>query len=386
VAAAVVSGGFIGSRLCRFDNAPMRMPEPDHPARPLGVWDLFCRVVDNFGDIGVCWRLARDLASRGQPVRLWTDDSRSLTWMAPGLADSTSGIELRDWAADADASAWPEPGAVVIEAFGCELPAAFVAGMTALAHPPVWINLEYLSAETYVERSHRLRSPQSGGLDKWFFYPGFTPATGGLLREPGLIARQAGFDADAWLRSRGIVRQPGERLISLFCYPGAGLPELLGALAGGPPTLLLATPGPATEQLQALALTASVRKLALPWLSQDDYDHLLRACDLNCVRGEDSFVRAHWAGRPFLWQIYPQHDGVHAVKVQAFLERSLTGADRGLAASVRAWTLSWNRLSAATGPLPPWEDWQAQTLAWRDSLLAQPDLATQLLDFVSEKR
>jgi hypothetical protein len=21
-------------------------------------WDIFCRVIDNFGDIGVCWRLA----------------------------------------------------------------------------------------------------------------------------------------------------------------------------------------------------------------------------------------------------------------------------------------------------------------------------------------
>ena len=30
------------------------------------LWDLFCRVIDNHGDLGVCWRLARDLAARGE--------------------------------------------------------------------------------------------------------------------------------------------------------------------------------------------------------------------------------------------------------------------------------------------------------------------------------
>ena len=45
-------------------------------------WDLFCRVVDNFGDVGVCWRLAADLAQRGEQVRLWIDDASALTWMA----------------------------------------------------------------------------------------------------------------------------------------------------------------------------------------------------------------------------------------------------------------------------------------------------------------
>ncbi|MEO7887531.1 MAG: elongation factor P maturation arginine rhamnosyltransferase EarP, partial [Polaromonas sp.] len=41
-------------------------------------WDIFCKVIDNFGDIGVCWRLAADLASRGHKVRLWVDDASAL--------------------------------------------------------------------------------------------------------------------------------------------------------------------------------------------------------------------------------------------------------------------------------------------------------------------
>ena len=66
---------------------------------------------------------------------------------------------------------------------------------------------------------------------------------------------------------------------------------------------------------------------ALPWLTQPDYDHLLWACDLNFVRGEDSFVRAQWAGRPFVWQIYPQHDGAHARQARRLLDRMLAGAE-----------------------------------------------------------
>ena len=47
-------------------------------------WDIFCKVIDNYGDMGVCWRLAADLASRAHRVRLWVDDLAALSWMAPG--------------------------------------------------------------------------------------------------------------------------------------------------------------------------------------------------------------------------------------------------------------------------------------------------------------
>src|SRR5687768_145990 len=116
------------------------------------LWDLFCRVVDNFGDIGICWRAAADLAARGEQVRLWTDDARALGWMAPG---GRPGVQVLPWTDDAGTV---QPGDVVVEAFGCNPPHAFVQRMAAMARPPVWINLEYLSAEPYVERSHGLPS------------------------------------------------------------------------------------------------------------------------------------------------------------------------------------------------------------------------------------
>jgi uncharacterized repeat protein (TIGR03837 family) len=312
-------------------------------------WSIFCRVVDNHGDAGVCLRLARELHARGETVQLFIDDDRALHWMG-GL----DGIALRPWPADDDA---PTLGEVLIEAFGCELPPG-VQGSWARQPGRAWINLEYLSAEPYVERSHGLPSPvmsgPAAGCVKRFCYPGFTAATGGLLRE------RAGFPAPG-----DFGRRPGERQLSLFCYPHAPLAALLQAL-GDAPTHLLVCGG-----IRLPEAPAAVRITQLPWLSQHDYDRLLAACDLNLVRGEDSFVRAQLAGKPLLWNIYPQQDGAHAAKLDAFLQ--LRGDDP------EPWRV-WNGLQA--GPLsltsllaPPA---RAAALTWRDRLHRLPELVDTL--------
>lgn len=351
------------------------------------LWDIFCRVIDNHGDIGVCWRLAADLAERGERLRLWVDDASALAWMAPGGA---VGVEVRAW--DDASSEHSQPGDVVVEAFGCDPPAAFVARMAKKASAPCWINLEYLSAEAYVERNHGLCSPQShgpgAGLAKWFFYPGFTLRTGGLLREPGLLSRREQFDASAWRVRHAIDPRAGERTISLFCYDNAALPTLVDALAQQP-TLLLATPGHARAQLRQLLgdrrPRPDLRVIELPFFTQSDYDHLLWSCDLNFVRGEDSLVRAQWAGAPFVWQIYPQSDGAHEAKLEAFLDVFLDGAEAGLAADLRALWQVWNGLGGALR----WPDpaaWRRHCANWRARLAAQPDLGSQLLGFARERR
>ena len=345
------------------------------------LWDIFCRVIDNHGDVGVCWRLAADLAARGERVRLWIDDASALRWMAP---EGAAGVSVLLWPVDETAA---EPGEIVIEAFGCELPPAFVARMTGARRAPVWINLEYLSAEGVVERNHRLASPQANGLRKSFFYPGFTPRTGGLLREPDLLQRQQAFDATAWLDARGLRRVGDERVVSLFCYAQPALNALLDELATAP-TLLLAATGHAADQLSALlgpSLTRGrLRAACLPALTQREYDELLWASDLNLVRGEDSFVRAQWAGRPFLWQIYPQGDGAHRVKLDAFLDRFVSGAEPALAASVRQSFAAWNGAGVSWPALPAFDVWRRHCAAWRAELLAQRDLVTQLIGFVAE--
>lgn len=354
-------------------------------------WDVFCRVIDNYGDAGVCWRLCRDLAQRGHRVRLWMDDTRPLQWMA--LPADLGKVTVLPW--DASAHRFEaRPDGVVIEAFGCELPDEVKARMAGAAPAPQWINLEYLSAEDYVERSHGLRSPQwqgpAAGLEKFFFYPGFTARTGGLLREAGLIETLDAFDAETWLHRQGIARQPGERLVSLFCYDNPALPRLLQALSGMP-TLVLACPGPGSRQLGTFEasgmLPAGLRVQHLPFLTQDDFDRLLCSCDLNLVRGEDSFVRAQWAARPFVWHIYPQHDGAHEDKLQAFMDKAFGSMGEGQRSAWQALWRGWNGLSAGAEAghalhVPPLAAANEAFRSWRSELLTQADLVTQLLAFL----
>lgn len=334
------------------------------PSSTVWLWDIFCQVIDNLGDVGVCWRLTADLAARGHAVRLWLDDAQALAWMAPGAREGLwPGVQVRSWddASAPEVLATLKPAQAWVESFGCDVPAAFVAARASVPRPPafalseappVWVNLEYLSAEGYVERCHRLPSPvMSGpakGWTKHFFYPGFTPRTGGLLREPGLLAQRSAFgqvERRSWLQSHGIADQ-GETLVSLFCYAHAPVDRLLAHLrAAHAPVHLLVTAGQAREAVErALVhlepkLKGPLRISYLPLLTQSDFDALLWTCDLNFVRGEDSLVRALWAGQPFVWQIYAQDDDAHRIKLEAWLET--------LAAppAVRAWHVQWNALA-----------------------------------------
>ena len=352
-------------------------------------WDVFCKIVDHHGDVGVGWRLVADLAARGESVRFHLDDRRALAWMAPHGAP---GVEVTGgW----DASDADPPPDVVVETFGCGLPLHYAERLRRDT-PLVWVDVEYLSAEDYVERSHGLPSPQfdgpAAGLRRWFFYPGFTPRTGGLLREADLAERQRHFAADAWLRARGVERDdadPGERVVSLFCYRNDRLGALLDSLADAP-TLLLAAAGLAADQVAAVlgpdGRRAALRWMPLPLLTQRDYDHLLWSCDLNFVRGEDSFVRSQWAGVPFVWQAYRQSDGVHERKLEAFLDRFLADPQRGDEASIRALFRAWNGFGAWPDALPPSTAWRDRCAGWRATLAAQPDLTSQLLRFVAERR
>lgn len=344
-------------------------------------WDVFCRVIDNFGDVGVSWRLCSALAACGHTVRLWIDNASALAWMAP---QGAPGVMVH---AFGDAATVAEVGDVVVETFGCDPPAAFVAQMAARAAPPVWINLEYLSAEAYVERSHGLRSPQfsgpGAGLDKWFFYPGFTARTGGLLQHPPAAGAS---DARTWLAAQGWSPAPGERGVLLFGYASPVLPVLLAALAALPAQLWV-PPGSLRDQLAGLPLPAGLRVQPLPWLASTDFDRLLAAADLRLVRGEDSFVRAQLLGdAPLLWQIYPQDDGAHAPKLDAWLDQHLAGATPDLASAVRRAHHVVNGLAPGPVKLPDLAAWAAQHRRWQAALRAQPDLVTQLLAFVETRK
>jgi uncharacterized repeat protein (TIGR03837 family) len=378
--------------------------------------DIFCTVVDNFGDIGVCWRLAKQLANEhAVHVRLWVDDLVSFQRLCKGLdVESSSqcikGIEVGCWEAPfLDVI----PAQLVIEAFACKLPENYVLAMSQLEHKPVWLNLEYLSAEDWVAGCHGLPSPHSKlPLVKYFFFPGFTNETGGLLLEQNLLLLRDRFLADpamqdVFWQSLGVpCRTSDEVRVSLFCYENQSVLALMATWAAGHKNLVCVIPeGRVLPQVAeffgcsvvvgGILQRGNLRVHIVPFVDQDEYDKLLWACDINFVRGEDSCVRAQWAGKPFVWQIYPQHDGVHSFKMQALLALYCDGlSPEGVEVMQSMWSL-WNRgvgesntsTSAALMQMTSWNNFLAQQPllqqhagAWANKLTSN-SLALNLLDF-----
>ncbi|MFZ2302299.1 MAG: elongation factor P maturation arginine rhamnosyltransferase EarP [Gallionella sp.] len=408
--------------------------------------DIFCNVIDNYGDIGVCWRLARQLANEhGLAVRLWVDDLGSLAKLCHEAdaaldAQRCRGVEIRHWhGGDSPFAlryeACPEistevngealgaqnglrylspngseeaiqPADLVIEAFSCKLPQGYLEAMAEQESKPVWINLEYLSAEDWVHGCHGLPSPHpSLPLTKYFFFPGFTKQTGGLLLERDLFARRDAFQGDAaqqngFWQSLGMETPSAETLkISLFGYENDVLAGLFDAWANGAqPVLCLVPEGRILPQVRQYFGDAAPRASSdyardnlevrvLPFVEQERYDELLWACDINFVRGEDSCVRAQWAARPFVWHIYPQRDGVHMQKLRAFMARYCAGLPQEAAQALRGLWEAWN---GEASPIPiekAWNDFHAYRSMLRQRAqgwareLAENNLALNLLDF-----
>lgn len=369
-------------------------------------WDIFCKVIDNFGDVGVTWRLARQLVHEfDKRVCLWIDDLAALQQLWPDVQTTSdvqqvAGITIRRWN-----SGWlPDIDTdVVIEAFACHLPEPCLPALAALTPRPVWLNLEYLSAEDWVNDCHGLPSihPQLP-LTKYFFFPGFSARTGGLLRECGLLERRQGFQRDpvaraAFLANLNVQLPAATRLFSLFCYESPATAVWLDVLAtSDQPTLCLVPEGRALpavaawfgqpnlqagERYQRGALTVQV----LPFLQQDSYDRLLWSCDFNMVRGEDSFVRAQWAGQPFGWHIYAQTDSAHLPKLGAFYALYGTALSAELSDTLRQFALAWSgdgAVAAAWAELERrWPEWQQAAAAWSAAQGERGDLASALLTF-----
>ena len=345
-------------------------------------WDIFCRVVDNYGDAAVCWRLARQLAlEHGARVRLWIDRPATLRALQPEPVGP--GVDIRCWEPDADFGA---PADIALDAFDAGLPERYAARMPSSS---LWIKLEYLSAESWVDDHHGLPSPHPRlAVPRYFFFPGFTPRTGGLLREAGLLARRDAFEPGAFWATLGEAPpESGSLVVSLFGYENPAVGDLLRAWADGPrPIVVAVAEGRLKPEVAAFFGGArrrgNLEARFLPFLPQARYDELLWACDWNFVRGEDSFVRAQWAARPFVWQIYPQADDAHLAKLDAFLALYCAGLDAPLAPLWQA----WNRRTP--GVVTAWralEDRQpalgAHARAWAAGLAMQPELAGNLARF-----
>ncbi len=372
------------------------------------TWDIFCRVIDNFGDIGVCWRLARQLtAEHNQHVRLWVDDLDSLVriWPETQLLD-------QQYIADVEVCRWyPEfvPNVqvadVVIEAFACDIPTLYLdemAKLKSIGTVPVWINLDYLSAESWVDEFHQMPSAHpTTGLRKTFFFPGFSTRTGGLLREQSLVADRDSFQPAPWLENLGVRPQANALLVSLFAYENPSVASLLAAWAtSSRPIHCLVPNGKILTSINQtigqnlkvgdIYTRGELRLQVIPFVPQTEYDKLLWACDINFVRGEDSFVRAQWAAKPMFWHIYPQDEEVHITKLDAFLDIYTRQASPPLKPLLSQAWLAWNQGGAME---THWQqlvlqldEWQQHSRNWCDFLLEQADLASQLVAFCSKNR
>jgi uncharacterized repeat protein (TIGR03837 family) len=374
---------------------------------------IFCKVVDNYGDIGICWRLARQLQhEHAVAVTLWVDDLTSFKRICPEVdpqaaEQQVQGVRVLHWKNQEGSFAPEEVADIVIEFFGVDIPPGYAEAMAKREPRPAWINYEGLTAEEWVEGCHRLPSMHPRlPITKYFFFPGFTDKTGGLLHEAHLIGERHRFQGDpaamaAFLGRFGVTAQEMESLkVSLFCYPHAPVAELLGVWeSGGTAATCLVPEGVARDAVQAFLGKEAVAGAAgtrgaltvrvLPFVPQPDYDRLLWACDLNFVRGEDSWVRAQWAARPFIWHIYPQDENLHHKKLRAFLQRYAGGID-----GLSRFSLGWNGAAAES---VDWTDaWQVlkedmpniarRTEDWERHVLENGDLASNLLAFAGSVR
>ena len=422
-----------------------------HPHRPdlaNAQWHLFCRVIDNYGDAGVTWRLATQLAHQGLSVIIWIDQPQVLVKLSGNILLTTEQnplktlISIRQWVdepnhqkppANSPLPQLPYPVdqlQIFVALFSCELPEECLQHLRSYPRSAIWINLEYLSAESWVEEYHGVSgvAPQ-WGVPYYYFFPGYTPNTGGLLRQhpqdsplypPPPSAQQE------WLAKWGYretIREE-EQWISLFYYPNiskTNLAYLFDAWATGILPIRCLVPVGECADTAFSIMQNNIKGMArndehthpvpagttlqqgqlllhtLPWIPQHEYDLLLQVCDWNMVRGEDSWVTAQWSKHPLIWQAYPQTDNTHHIKLQAFAQRYHEGLPTLVGQALHTIWCRWNGMPDAGSDSPA--DWrtlwqtlqrhnaelQAHALNWANRQSEQADLVTQLQLFVINK-
>jgi len=380
-------------------------------------FDIFCKVVDNYGDIGICFRLAQQLANeKQQNVRLWVDDLTVFNKLCPQIdpaknTQTVKQITVCKWHDDLPNNI--KLNRVVIEAFACNLPNIIVQN---ISKHNLWLNLEYLTCEKWVTTWHGLPSMQNNNLRKYVYFPSLQENAGGVLYAADLKDRLANFQYDfqhpfkhhskkhsknnflknRFLATLNIKVNPNSQLISLFCYEHAYLNawfELLSKQQN--PTTILVQAWQIVPKINAfLGKKLTLNKpltignltfLLIEFVAQEDFDYLLAVCDFNIVRGEDSFIRAIFAGRPFLWHIYPQAENAHLPKLQAFLDLYLQNyAHSAQIAKLFLQFNQGNNINDLWQKLD-FNSWHLHAKNFANYQFAQPDLASLLMQFVAQR-
>ena len=377
-------------------------------------WDIFCNVIDNFGDIGVTWRLAKQLSTEYQiPIKLWVDDLHCFKHILPELNPNLdyqthSNIEIIRWN-ELTPSTWCA-GATIIEAFACELPSSIKLRLEQLTKDvPTWLNLEYLSAEPWIDDIHGLPSIQNNGINKYFFFPGFSEKSGGLIFESDLSDKQIAFRSQPNHRKDVLstcnIDYQDQKIISVFSYETDALCELVKHfIKSDEPTILLVPIGKSSNSISQTLPFDKTECIAntnvkcgnlivgfLPMTNQEKFDELLWLSDINIVRGEDSFLRAQWAKKPFIWHIYPQDNQTHIDKLNAFWGRYCADLTPELTSIQNQVNLHFN-LDDSDNIVESWsnfvshyEELLRHAQRWPKSALNGSNLAGRLVEFVKNR-
>lgn len=373
---------------------------------------VFVRVIDNFGDVGVGWRLSCLLAEYlCLRVRLWIDDVKALDTLVPEREGYLPNVMVEVWQDEqlmqrqlAEAI---DP-VLVIETFGCTLPDAVRARMSRCQ--PLWLNWEYLTAEDWALDLHAMPSLQADGLKKYFWFMGMDAASGGLLREKDYLTKRAVFRQQpqlqqAFRQQYGLPEQHKGQLWLVFAYASECWPQWLNMWQqdGTPVTLWLAG-GQVVESLRAASIVPTdalredgaiyeldnVTLVRIPFVPQAAFDQLLWLADAAIVRGEDSFVRALWAGLPFFWHIYRQNENAHMQKLHAFWAKATTGWPVELQRAFMALSDDLNgagkldelsRVVAWQNLCGNWQSWVKAAARWSEMLHAQDNALEKLARF-----
>jgi uncharacterized repeat protein (TIGR03837 family) len=358
------------------------------------ICHLICKAIDFFGDIGVAWRIAKQLkADYDVEVHLLLDDLITAQKLIPSLDTSLkkqtiNGIVIHYCDFSENSDSLPPPPLFVFNLFNIDLPYKYKSLIQS--EKSKYIAIEYLSAESWVDNFHLKPSidPQSG-LIKTFFYPGFTNQTGGLIREKNLPLHREAFSQEQREEViRSLNGDPSFFSISLFYYPSQKIDIFLDLMEHMEKSIQFFMPQYLFDLLVTKKSYQYIRIIPYQFLSHDDFDRLLWSCDLNFIRGEDSWIRALWAGKPFIWQPYIQENNIHLIKLKAFLKRYCETCNQELSEwLIKAhedWSLNqfnetlWNQFFAHQSGL------QEFALARSRNYLKGPSFVESLVDYCSE--
>lgn len=308
----------------------------------LKTLDIFCEIIDNYGDIGVVYRTAKELQKifPESKIRVFLnrlDEFKKINSQVLDLpSQNIDGIEYITFDYLRDNANELLTAQVIIEAFGCQIPKEYME--IAYDNSELLINLEYLSAEDWIEDFHLQSSPLGRGkLKKVFFMPGFTEKSGGVIADSNYLERiQRVLENKEFYEKKYLsdIEDRENKIIgTLFSYEKNFTPLLEDLKKLDKDVVILAMGEKTQDSLRKILKNFSIEDFRnslkygkieirfLNFLNQEEYEELINIVDFNFVRGEDSFIRAVLTGKPYMWHIYCQEEYAHMDKIEGFLDK-----------------------------------------------------------------